>query len=143
MSGPDPAVLHDAADAPCHRIAAGDTVKLAVLRAPAHDGDLSVCLEVWDPGGSQPPNSHPRAVELFWFLHGEGIATSDGVETPVRAGQLLVLPAGSVHHIRNTGAGRLYALTTMSPDDGFAALVTAGPPDALDDADLAVARRRP
>jgi mannose-6-phosphate isomerase-like protein (cupin superfamily) len=97
-----------------------------------------VSFEVWDPGGSQPPNSHPDSVETFWFLAGEGIAISDGQEVPVRAGQFLVLPPGTVHQIRNTGPGRLYAITTMLPDHGFAELITNGPADRLDAADLAV-----
>jgi mannose-6-phosphate isomerase-like protein (cupin superfamily) len=134
------ATLHDIGDAPCHRIAAGDTVKLAVVKSPSGPADSSVSFEVWDPGGSQPPNSHPLSVEMFWFVHGTGVATSDGVEHEVCAGQLLVLPAGSLHHIRNTGPGRLYAVTVMSPDDGFAALVAAGPTDLLDDDDLAIVR---
>jgi mannose-6-phosphate isomerase-like protein (cupin superfamily) len=135
-----PAQRADGALAPCHRISEGDTVRLALLRAPDDLYDASVSFEIWDPGGAQPPNSHAASVETFWFLAGEGIATSDGVETPVRAGQLLVLPPGSVHQIRNTGPGRLYAITTMVPDAGFAALITAGPPAALDDDDLAVLR---
>jgi mannose-6-phosphate isomerase-like protein (cupin superfamily) len=137
MSG-EPPVLVDVAAAPCYRISAGDTVKLAVVRAPAAAGDASVLFEVWEPGGSQPPNSHPTSVETFWFLAGEGVATSDAVEVPVRAGTFLVLAPGSVHHIRNTGPGRLYAVTTMLPDAGFARLVAAGVPDRLDAADLAV-----
>jgi len=132
--------LFDATAAACHRITAGDTVKLAVVLPPATPEDPSVSFEVWEPGGSQPPNSHPRSVETFWFLQGEGIATSDGEEIPVRAGQLLVLPPGSVHHIRNTGPGRMYAITTMTPDDGFADLIRRGPADVLDEEDLRVLR---
>ena len=135
-----PPQLLVAADAPCFRISEGDTVKLALVRAPDELADTTVVFEVWDPGGAQPPNSHARSVETFWFLAGEGVATSDGTDVPVRAGDFLVLPPGSVHRIRNTGEGRLYAITTMSPDDGFAALVTRGVPDALDEADVAVAR---
>jgi mannose-6-phosphate isomerase-like protein (cupin superfamily) len=142
VTGP-PAQRFDGVDAPCHRISPGDTVRLALLRSPDHLYDASVSFEVWDPGGAQPPNSHPGSVETFWFLAGEGVAISDGVETPVRAGQLLVLPPGSVHQIRNTGAGRLYAITTMVPDAGFAALITAGPPASLDADDLAILRGAP
>ena len=98
----------------------------------------SVSFEIWDPGGAQPPNSHPDSVETFWFLRGSGVAISDGVEHPITAGQFLVLPPGSVHRIVNTGPGRLYAITTMSPDNGFASLITSGVPDVLDTADLAV-----
>lgn len=132
--------LADVAAAACHRISARDTVRIAVLRAPDDTYDATVTLEVWEPGGAQPPNRHPRSVETFLFLRGEGVATCDGTELTVRAGQLLVLPAGSLHHIRNCGPGRLYAITTMVPDDGFAALVLAGPAAALDDEDLEVLR---
>lgn len=138
--------VFDATAASCHRIAADDTVRLALVRPPADADDFSVSFEVWDPDGSQPPNSHPRSTETFWFLQGSGVAISDGIETPVAAGQFLVLPAGSVHQIRNTGPGRLYAITTMMPDDGFAQLITNGPLADLDPADLAVlagARGRP
>jgi amidase len=132
--------LLDVATAPCYRISAHDTVKLALLRAPDARSDATVVFEVWDPGGAQPPNGHPESVETFWFLAGEGVATSDGTETTIGPGTLLVLPPGSVHHIRNTGPGRLYAITTMLPDAGFAALITAGTPATLDPEDLAVAR---
>lgn len=118
------------------RIAAGDSVRLAVLGSPDDGWDATTALEIWDPGGSQPPNRHPHSVETFLFLSGSGVATSDGVERPVVAGDHLVLPAGSTHTIANTGPGRLYAITTMVPDDGFAALIRAGVPDVLDDDDL-------
>jgi mannose-6-phosphate isomerase-like protein (cupin superfamily) len=121
-----------------HRITAGDTVRLAVLAGPGDGIEHSVVFEVWDPGGTQPLNSHPASTETFWFLRGAGRAESDGVATGVRAGQLLVLPAGSRHRITNTGAGRLYAITTMLPDEGFAALIRRGPLAPLDDEDLAV-----
>lgn len=130
--------LHHIRHADCHRISPGDTVKLAVLSAPDTPDGTSTCVEVWDPGGSQPANSHPRSVETFFFLRGSGVAECDGVERPVRAGDLVVLPAGSVHRIRNTGAGRLYAITTMTPDDGFVALIRRGVPDLLDADDLEV-----
>jgi mannose-6-phosphate isomerase-like protein (cupin superfamily) len=135
------AEVHDAAAIDGHVIAPGDSVRLGVIRRPHGSYDASVLFEVWEPGGAQPPNSHPHSVETFWFLAGEGVATSDGVETPVRAGQLLVLPPGSLHHIRNTGEGRLYAITTMTPDDGFAALVERGPLAPFDPDDLAVLDR--
>jgi mannose-6-phosphate isomerase-like protein (cupin superfamily) len=133
-----PFVLHDTDPTQCHHISAGDTVRMVVLRGPDEVVDTTVIVEIWDVGGSQPPNSHPDSVETFYFLQGEGIATSGGVESPVRAGQLLVLPPRSIHHIRNTGPAKLYALVTMTPDGGFADLVRNGPAATLDDTDLAV-----
>jgi mannose-6-phosphate isomerase-like protein (cupin superfamily) len=121
-----------------HRISAGDTVRLAVLAGPGDGIDHSVVFEVWEPGGAQPINSHPASTETFLFLRGCGEAESDGQRAAVRAGQLLVLPAGTRHRIRNTGTGRLYAVTTMLPDAGFADLIRRGPAAPLDEGDLAV-----
>jgi mannose-6-phosphate isomerase-like protein (cupin superfamily) len=118
-----------------HRISAGDSVKLVVLRRPNDTYNASMFLEIWDPGGSQPANSHPDSVETFYFLSGLGTAYSDGDETEVRANDLIVLPPGTLHRIENTGVDKLYAITTMVPDGGFAELVEAGPAATHDDDD--------
>ncbi len=128
----------DVADARAHVITPGDRVKLALLRGPDEIHDCSVFLEVWQPGASQPPNSHPRSVETFLFLKGRGVAYCDDVRTEVQAGQLLVLPARSCHRIESAGDSKLFAITTMTPDDGFAALVENGPEVDLDDEERAV-----
>jgi hypothetical protein len=49
-----------------------------------------------------------------------------------------VLPPGTLHRIENTGVDKLYTITTMTPDRGFAELVEAGPLERLDDDDLGV-----
>lgn len=139
MAAGRPPELIRAGSGPAFRISAGDSVTLSVLRRPDELCDASVVFEVWQPGGSQPPNSHPGSVETFFFLRGEGLAYCDDHEVPVRAGELLVLPPGSVHRIVNTGPGRLYAITTMTPDAGFADLIEAGVPAELDPEDRAVA----
>lgn len=138
MAADQPPQITDLAAGGAFRISPGDTVKLAPLRDPDALYPASVFLEIWEPGGAQPPNSHPGSVETFLFLSGEGVAHCDGVASPVCAGQLLVLPPGSVHHIENTGTARMYAVTTMTPDAGFAALVRAGVPEPLEPEDLAV-----
>lgn len=130
--------LADVADAHAHVISPGERVKLALLRGPNEVQDSSVFLEIWQPGASQPPNSHPRSVETFLFLKGRGVAYCDDVRLEVRAGQLLVLPARSLHRIESAPDSKLYAITTMTPDDGFAALVTNGPEVDLDDGERSV-----
>lgn len=126
------------AEAQGHLISADDTVKLAPLAGPGDGIDHSVFLEIWEPGGAQPPNSHDDETETFLFLKGRGIATVDGVETEVKAGQFLVLAPNTVHRIRNVGEERLYAITTMLPDGGFHKMVTDGPKSDLDAEDFAV-----
>jgi len=123
-------------DLQMHYISPGDTVRLAVLAGP-EASPVTVILESWDVAGAQPPNSHPVSTELFLFLRGEGVANCDGTEVSVKAGDTLVLPATSVHFIRNAGDARMYSITLMSPDDGFADLVRRGPLAPTDDEDRA------
>jgi hypothetical protein len=40
--------------------------------------------------------------------------------------------------VENTGNGKLYCLTTMMPNEGFAELIRAGIPVELDEEDIAV-----
>ena len=49
-----------------------------------------------------------------------------------------MLRPGSEHVIENTGSGKLYTLTFMVPNEGFAELIRAGQPVTLDDEDLMV-----
>ena len=78
------------------------------------------------------------AVETFVFLRGAGRAVCDEHEVNVKAGDTIVLPAGTVHHIHNEGDGRMYSLTLMGPDEGFADLVRRGPLGPTDDEDRAI-----
>jgi mannose-6-phosphate isomerase-like protein (cupin superfamily) len=138
MAADTPPQLFDVADAVARHISPGDTVKLALLRGPDEVHDVSVFLEIWEPGGSQPPNSHPGSVETFLFLRGHGTAYCDHTTVAVQAGQLLVLPARSLHRIESSPEAKLYAITTMAPDNGFAALVGRGQPAPLDGEERAV-----
>jgi mannose-6-phosphate isomerase-like protein (cupin superfamily) len=133
-----PPQLFDVANVEAHLINPRDTVKLAMLRGPDEVHDVSVFLEIWEPGGAQRPNSHSKSVETFLFLRGTGKAYCDEFELDVRAGQLLILPAGSLHRIESSTQAKLFAITTMAPDDGFAALVNRGETAPLDDDERAV-----
>jgi mannose-6-phosphate isomerase-like protein (cupin superfamily) len=145
MTSPAPVVRH-LDDVVPKLISPADTVRLATLVRPADGTDTSVFFEIWEPGGAQPPNSHPDSTEVFVVLRGEGRAFSDEHTVDLRAGDVLILPPGSVHRIVNTSpAERLYAVTIMANDPGalpggFAALVDQGtdaPWDAADRSALA------
>jgi mannose-6-phosphate isomerase-like protein (cupin superfamily) len=125
-------------------ISPADTVRLATLVRPADGTDTSVFFEVWEPGGAQPPNSHSDSTEVFVVLRGHGQAFSDEHTVELRAGDVLILPPGSVHRIVNASpTERLYAITIMASDPGalpggFAALVDRGTAVPWDPADRAV-----
>ncbi len=54
-----------------------------------------------------------------------------------RATSLLLHP-GSEHVIENTGAGKLYTLTVMTPNEGFSELIRGGDPVELDAEDIRI-----
>jgi mannose-6-phosphate isomerase-like protein (cupin superfamily) len=135
-----PAVTHlQASNCPVFRIAAGETNKFVMLIDPLieQSGFIQV-LEIFDVGGSTPPNQHRAAEEVFVVLHGHGQATLGRETLNIQPGSVLLLRPGHSHAVRNTGDTRLYCLTTMVPDEDFAKLITSGLPDRLDAQDLAV-----
>ena len=137
-------LLSEIATTIAYRISPDDTVALAVLAGPRTSGSsTTVCLEIWDPLGSQPDNSHPESTETFVVLSGNGRAHSDEHCVELRPGSVIVLPKGSVHRIENTSSSeKLYTLTVMEHDGGFEEVILRGTPLALTEADLSVLAQR-
>ena len=123
------------------RIAPGDTNYMACVFDPVDEQVGFTCVvEIYGIGGKTPPNAHSAAHEMFFILKGEGLATCDGNTAPIRAGDAVLLPPGSVHVIENTGPDKLYALCIMVPNEDFAQMIHNGTPVPLDAADIAVLR---
>lgn len=136
-----PAVLRSVGAVDARRIAPADTNYFALLFDPEGDGIDPVCVvEIFSVGGATPPNSHRHAHEFFYVLAGEGIARCEGASHRIAKGDALMLRPGAEHVIENTGAGKLYTLTFMVPNEGFAELIRAGQPVTLDHEDLAILR---
>lgn len=68
-------------------------------------GDLGYCLvEVTTaPGAGVPPNSHPADNEVFCILEGTYSFTIDGKERIARSGEVVVIPNGAIHALKNIG----------------------------------------
>lgn len=129
-------------DYQAYRISPQDTNRLAIVFDPViANMSLTYCVEIFDQGGRTPPNRHNLAVEMFFVLKGEGLASCDGKTVPICAGDSILVPPTGIHVIENTGAGRLYALCIMVPNEDFAELIRSGTPVELDDEDMAVLRR--
>lgn len=123
------------------RISPDDTNRLVLVFDPLRDPAKFVfAVEIFDVGGRTPPNQHAIGQEMFFVLAGTGIAHSAGRSVPLGPGDSLFLPVETPHEVENTGPGRLYCLTFMAPDDGFAALIRNGVPADLDEDDLRVLR---
>jgi mannose-6-phosphate isomerase-like protein (cupin superfamily) len=127
------------AQAKAFRISPKDTNYFVMLFDQESDRiDNIFVIEIFRPGGATPPNEHTAAHEFFHVLHGEGIARCDGKAVPIRKGDSLLLHPGSEHVVENTGAGKLYALTVMTPNEGFAELIRGGDPVELDAEDIRI-----
>ena len=60
---------------------------------------------LYDPGGPPPPaHLHPAQSEHFEVLEGSVTTRVDGDERPLRAGDTLDIPAGTVHQMWNPGS---------------------------------------
>lgn len=128
-----------AGSARAYRISPGDTNYFAVLFAPEPGGvDNVYVIEIFEPGGKTPPNRHRAAHEFFFVLSGTGMAYCGDRATHLAKGDALLLRPGYEHVIENTGSGKLYTLTVMTPDEEFAALILGGTPVQLDEEDLGV-----
>jgi len=132
-------LLRRAGDCRVSRISPGDTNKFVMMVDPVADKlpFISV-VEIFETGGKTPPNVHQHAHEMFYVLSGRGRAYCDGKTYDVAKGDTLVLPPGMEHVVENTGPDKLYCLTVMVPNEGFAELIRNGTPMALDGADRAV-----
>jgi mannose-6-phosphate isomerase-like protein (cupin superfamily) len=129
----DPAALR------AFRISPDDTNYFVCLADPVTEGvPFTFIVEVYEPGGATPPNTHTGAFEFFYILHGQGRGHCDGVTVELRQGSSLLLPPGKEHIVENTGPGRLYAFCAMVPNEDFAEMIHAGTPVALDETDIAV-----
>lgn len=135
-------VVKSPQDYQAFRISPTDSNRLAIVFDPkSSDFSLTYCIEIFDVGGKTPPNRHEMAVEMFFILKGEGLASCDGKKVPIQAGDSLLVPPTGTHVIENTGKERLYALCIMVPNEDFAELIRSGIPVELDEEDMRVLRR--
>ena len=134
-----PAIARHAAELQAFRISPGDSNYFACLLDPLADGvSFTLVVEIFEPGGKTPPNTHAIAEEAFFVLAGTGRAIAGEITRDIGPGDVLALRPGTEHVVENTGAGKLYCLTMMTPNEGFAELIRGGQPVELDDEDRRV-----
>jgi len=136
---PTPSIAKSAAELKAFRIAPADSNYFACMLDPLADGvSFTLVVEIFEPGGKTPPNAHSIAEEAFFVLAGTGKAYADGAMHEVGPGDVLVLRPGIEHVVENTGPGKLYCLTMMTPNEGFAELIRNGTAVELTAEDRAV-----
>ena len=137
----EPVLARSAATLQGFRISPGDSNYFACLFDPLADGvNFTMVVEIFEPGGRTPPNTPQAAFAAFFVLAGTGRARAGDRTLPIGPGDAMVLAPGIEHVVENTGAGKLYCLTTMTPNEGFAELIRAGEPVELTEDDRRVIR---
>jgi len=87
-------------------------------------GSAEQVVVAWqvEPGQRIEAHRHPAGQDTWIVLEGEGLYRSDaeGTRIPVRAGQVVVAPAGAVHGLENTGTVPFKFLSIVAPSEaGF------------------------
>ncbi|MFA6536244.1 MAG: cupin domain-containing protein [Candidatus Paceibacterota bacterium] len=99
-------------------------------------GDKSqlVVMEV-PPGGEIGEEVHAHVEQTLFFLSGDGKAILDGKETPVTAGDVVVVTPGTKHNFVNTGSLALKVYTVYAPANHLDGRVHRTKAEADKDAD--------
>ena len=102
----------------CPEIVAGDHTKLRELLHPDRgylfEGRYSLAHAVLEPGNSSRPH-RLKSSEIYFVLSGEAEMHIDSDAAPIRSGEAVVIPAGSVQRIRNTGGVPFVFLCIVDP----------------------------
>ena len=61
-------------------------------------------LATLKPGAEVGYHIHTGEVEMYYVLSGEGVYNDNGVEVPIKAGDVTYCKSGEGHGIANTGA---------------------------------------
>lgn len=69
------------------------------------------------PGGEIGAETHDGTDQILSFVSGTGEAMVDGETRAVAQGDLVVVPAGTPHNFRNTGANPLVLYTVYGPPE--------------------------
>ena len=134
----EPLIRH-ARDGRVSRISPGDTNKFVMMVDPLKDKTPFISVvEIFEVGGKTPLHHHDHAHEMFYVLGGQGRCYCGGEVHELAKGDTLVLPPGMEHVVENSGTDKLYCLTVMVPNEGFAEMIRDGADMALDAGDRTV-----
>jgi mannose-6-phosphate isomerase-like protein (cupin superfamily) len=81
----------------------GDNMQIVVMTIP--------------PGGEIGAETHPDTDQVLFFVDGEAESVLDGERTPVGAGHLVFVRAGTKHNFLNIGQTPLRVATAYAPPE--------------------------
>lgn len=101
-----------------------------VIYTAPHCQVVLMTLKVSEEIGTE---SHPNNDQFFRFEKGEGKAVIDGNEYEIKDGTAIVVPAGAIHNIINTGDMPLKFYTIYSPAHHIDGRIHITKQDAMND----------
>jgi mannose-6-phosphate isomerase-like protein (cupin superfamily) len=102
----------------CGAIVANDLTELRELLHPDHDGvplGYSLAHAVIQPGRRSIRHHLEGRSEVYYLVSGRGRMHIDAEARDVRAGDALLIPAGAVQFLENTGDEPLEFLAIVEP----------------------------
>ena len=67
------------------------------------------------PGGKIGRHRHAQQFETIWVIRGNAILTLDQTEVSIKDGQIIAIPLGLEHALRNDGQSLVELLTFFTP----------------------------
>ncbi len=91
---------------------------------------LQLVLMALQPGQDIGLETHATHDQFFRIEKGRGEIVIDGITTPVEGGDGIIVPAGALHNLRNTGDKALRLYTLYGPPNHIDRLVQKHKADA-------------
>ncbi len=95
----------------------GKTHRLDLVTPEQRAKELGGFLSVIPVGGEVPYHFHEKRESLLFLVKGEAVEIVEGEEHPVKAGDVLYIPAGEKHQIVNRSDEDLRYLEFFTPLD--------------------------
>lgn len=78
---------------------------------------LTMHYLVITPGESFENHRHPHSADIISVIQGEGVLITDGEEHVIRRGDVVYVPPGVDHGMRNDGTETLVSVDSQAPPD--------------------------
>jgi len=93
----------------------GSTIRSLLDRANAPVANQSLAEATVAPGCRTAPHYHRLSEEFYYVTQGRGVMDLDGEAREIGPGDAILIPPGSVHTLRNSGATPLVILCCCAP----------------------------
>ena len=113
---------------PIRKLAKANTDFRREVTTGPHEQVVLMCLQPDEDIGEEV---HANTDQVFQVVKGEGEVVLEGKAQPLGKGEMLLVPAGMRHNVRNTGHKRLRLVTIYAPPHHPVGAVCATRADAM------------